>query len=468
MKEIKEIVRIYDKLFVNNTTKILRSSFNEKEEALFDFYHTDLSENSISKKIYNTSPSHQSFQSLKQSLRDKLYLIVLSAKIPNYFQSQRVNISKEWLVIKTLNAFQLRSIAIPISEKLLRKCLKFQMYNEAFELSRNLVDHYAVFVKKPKKAEAFYNTANHCAMLLQKELEYAYLYQTYRSYYGTPKFADSVGEFRKTADELKSLMYLNDNRLLFYYYELRFFEYYILKDYDKLVETCQEALKAFENLPFRHNTIIDIFTFHLIEVHLTFNALEEAKSMIGKYLDKADKKSSAYYRYKELLFRILLFQGAFDEARSVMAYLRKNIRRLSNIFTRDRLLIYEMYIALYENKKINFRKINYNLNKVKQDKRGLHVPYLIAQAIYYYLNDQDKLYEKIDSLNQYAYKYLKGDEFARTRQFIKILNKILFDKDYDITTLEESAKTITNYGLEMVSYEILVDFLVTRTKVVAV
>ncbi|MGA0232589.1 MAG: hypothetical protein ACO3MB_06915, partial [Saprospiraceae bacterium] len=113
--------------------------------------------------------------------------------------------------------------------------------------------------------------------------------------------------------------------------------------------------------------------------------------------------------------------------------------------------------------KLNFRKINYRLNKVKQDKKGLHVPYLIGQAVYFYMHEPDKLIDRMDALNQYAYKYLKEEHFERTRQFIKILDKLI-DGRYDVELiLPEPDETINNHGIELVNYEKILEFMQART-----
>ena len=125
-----------------------------------------------------------------------------------------------------------------------------------------------------------------------------------------------------------------------------------------------------------------------------------------------------------------------------------------------------MYIAILAGNTLNFRRINYNMNKIKKDKKGMHVPFLIAQAIYFYLNDPDKLIDKLDALNQYSYKYLKEEKFERTRQFIKILNRIMNLKDYSDIKISVASEQINNNGIEMVSYDNLLKILETRKNMI--
>lgn len=463
MNELRQIARIYDEMLKNKTSKCIRSGFNDKEESLFDYLQTDMADNTISKKLYNTSPSHQTYQSLKRSLLDKLYTIIISSNVGKSYQKQRLDTGREFLVVKVLTVLKLRSILVPLAKKTLKKCLKYHMYHEGAELARILSEHFSVFSKKKKKAKEYFELAINCSQTYHLELEYGWKYSFYRSLYGTPEFENSIDRFRKTADELEGLFDYKSSRLAFYYYELRFFQFYIQNDLDAVVDICQKAINHFKSLKFNHESAKSIFTFHLIETYLQAKQLDRAEAIILEFLEETDTKKAVYYRYKELLFCIYLYQVDLEKAEPIFEYLQSNIRRLSNIYTRDRLIIYEMYMSILKGKALNFRRINYNLNKVKQDKKGLHVPYLVAQAVYYYLNDPDKLIDKMDALSQYAYKYLKEDHFNRTRQFIKILDKMIDKGSYSDMVLDEPSETINNHGLEIVAYEKLLEFISQTT-----
>lgn len=462
MKPLRDLVRIYDDILKNKTSKFIRAGFNKKEEQLFNALQSGVTENLIARKIYGAGPSHQSYQSLKRSLKEKLYAIVMTSNVGKSYQKQRMDVSREFLVVKVLTVLKMRYIAVPLAEKTLRKCLKFRMYHEAAELGRLLSEHHTVFTKKNTKGREFHELSVRCIDIYRLELEYAWKYSYYRSLYGTAAFEAHLDEFRVTADELEKSFELESTRLAFFYFELRFFQFYLEKDNEAIIDICHKAIAYFDNLPFQFDSIRNIFVFHLIEHYLTVNSLYEAEDTILQFLKNTDSGTSAYYRYKELLLRLYLFQGNRLMASHIFKDLKKSMRRQNTIFTKDRLVIYEMYLALLSDQTLNFRKINYNLNRVKQDKKGLHVPFLIAQAIYYYLHDPDKLIDKLDALNQYAYKYLQSDNFLRTRQFIRILNRIMSGKSYADISLELDAEKISNYALEMVSYDVLLDFIQSR------
>ena len=453
MKEIRNLVRIYDELLKNKTSKFIRKSFNPKEESLFNYYLTNVSENKIAKELYNSGPSHQSFQSLKRSLLEKLYSIIISANVVKSYQKQRLDVGREYLVVKALSFLKMRSLMISLSEKTLHKCIKLHQYNEAAELARLLSEHYSVFSVKRNDAVDYYELSLKCNKIFAYEIEYGWIYSKIRGLYGTPEFEKSVDRISEVADEIKDLFHLNSSRLAYYYYDLRFFEYYILKDFDAMVTICKEAIAYFESLKFNHELARHLFMFHLIEVYLIYNDFDNAKFHIHEFLDQASKKDASYYRYKELLLRIHLYQADLDESVAIYNFLKASTRKSATIYYKDRLIIYEMYLSLLSGKGLNFRKIKYNINKIKKDKKGMHVPYLIGQAIYYYINEPDTLIDKLDALNQYVYKYLKGDEFLRTRQFIKILNRIMDSKPYDDLEITVPQEKVHNYGLEMVSYE---------------
>ncbi len=466
MKELSKIARIYDELLKNKTSKFIRSSFNEKEEKLFSLLQTEVSDNTIAKNIYNVSPSHQSYQSLKRSLLEKLHAIIFTTNTGKGYSKQRLDVSREFLVIRILTILKLRDICIPMAQKTLKKCQRFQMFYEASEICRLLSEHNAVYAKNISEGEHYYKLSVDYIDIYREELRAAWQYQYFRSLYGTKAFEESADKIAIVTHELMGNVGLKSKRLAFFYYDLKFFEYYIRKDNDKMVDVCNEAIAYFDALPFSHDSLKNVFVFHLIELYLITNELEKAKELIISFLDKTDKKSPSYYRYKELLLRIYLFEGRYEKAEEIYQYLEKNIRKLANIYTKDRLILYELYLSILSNREVNFRKVNYNINKIKQDKKGLHVPYLIARAVYQYLNDPDILIDKLDALNQYSYKYLKEGQFNRTRQFIKILNEIMSGKGIDEVQLNEASEQISNYSLEMVSYDILLEKMKSRVELV--
>lgn len=461
MKELRKLAKIYDEILKNKTSRYIRQSFNQKEDTLFKLLKSDVSENSISKKLYNSTPSHQSYQSLKKSLLDKLRSIIITVNVGKALQKQRLECSRQFLVVKILTALKLRSISASMASKLLKKCMKYHMFHESAELARILSEHYSVFDKNPRKAEQHHRLSMDCIQTYSYELHYGWHYSYYRSLYGTGEFEKNLVNFQKTADELAGQLIGRSSRLGFYYFELRFFEFYIQKNLDAQVAICKEALRYFRTLDFKHDSIENIFVFHLIEVYLSFNRLNDAEKLIEEFLEKTDEKNAAYYRYQELLLRVNLYQGNIAKTESVFSYLKKNIRKLSNVYTRDRLIIYEMYLDILKGNEVNFRKINYNLNQVKQDKKGLHVPFLIGQAIYHYKKDPGKLIDKLDALNQYVYKYLKGEDFARTREFIDLLDKLLDAKPKVSGFQFSKPDEIQSNDIEIVAYEKLREFIMS-------
>lgn len=113
---------------------------------------------------------------------------------------------------------------------------------------------------------------------------------------------------------------------------------------------------------------------------------------------------------------------------------------------------------ILNNRVSNFRRINYNLNKVKQDKTGLHVPLLIGKACQSYIHDRDQLIDKFDSLKQYCYRYLQDDKFERTNDFINLLGQLLNGKPINIKHLY-TPKFSTGHSVELINYNILLELL---------
>ena len=120
---------------------------------------------------------------------------------------------------------------------------------------------------------------------------------------------------------------------------------------------------------------------------------------------------------------------------------------------------------------IEFRpfRINRFMNDVplySKDKRGSNVSILIAQFIFLLTeNKTNKIYERLDGLNQYCHRYLRNDNTYRSNCFIKMLMKIPLANFHPVRVrshtkvlwkkLQDAPLTISeqSYEVEIIPYE---------------
>ncbi|MEO1627923.1 MAG: hypothetical protein AAFV25_22430 [Bacteroidota bacterium] len=95
---------------------------------------------------------------------------------------------------------------------------------------------------------------------------------------------------------------------------------------------------------------------------------------------------------------------------------------------REQFAIIEAYLYFLSYKgQLNFSKrfrLGKYLNETIQsqaNKQGDNIAILIAELLVHWTRDRDRFIDRIDTIQQYAYKYLKSPETERARRLIKIL-----------------------------------------------
>ena len=458
MNIVKEFAKNYDDLFKNKVSKPIFSSLNDKEQALYKLLTKDISEVRIAKTLYSGSPSHQSYQSLKKSFLEKFKAIVFTTVGRNNFQKRKIDVFRDLSVLKILEVLHVKPIIEPLALKLLNKAEKFDMFFEQSEAAR-ILHIYHGGLRNLDKTNEYHELSisalekHHAELILSKKFLNIQI-----NLLKTEKKEEVKSLIQIFSEEVESLG-IRTVKTQYYFHETRFYLHYLKGDLLECIEECQRALQYFNGLTQRNDLVINIFTLHLITINIYINEFAKAELLIKSYLNQIDPKVSQYYRYKETLFRIHMFTCKIKEAKEVYQYLDKNIRRLPNADNKDRLLIYKVYMGIISGDEVNFRKINYNINKAKKDKAGVYIPLLVGTAVYNYIHYPDKFIDKMDALNQYCYKYFNQDKHIRTRQFIKILNRFANNRSYDDIELNLAKGSFNNYGLEVVKYEDLISLM---------
>ena len=161
------------------------------------------------------------------------------------------------------------------------------------------------------------------------------------------------------------------------------------------------------------------------------------------------------------MFKIMMHRNDFEKASYLLEYLENNQKRFNDPELKDRLLIYNLFLNLINGKEVNLRKLRYRFNKINKDKDEVLLPFKIGEIAIMYLYDEDKLYDKLDALNQYTYRVLKHKRFERTVLFIRIMTKIVLGKPYDINKLQ-SSNNLSNGTIEIINYSCLIEFLLSK------
>ena len=137
-------------------------------------------------------------------------------------------------------------------------------------------------------------------------------------------------------------------------------------------------------------------------------------------------------------------------------------------------------IAEIKKQKLRTFRLNRFKNEVirfSKDKRGLNITINIIEFLFLLVDGKhDKMLDKLQSLKQYNYKYLKQEQFIRPNTFIKMLLQIpkgkfeaslirekanKYDKILEDNPMDYSEHAIS---IEIIPYEILWEEILTSLK----
>lgn len=461
-----ELARIRKELCSNDTTNDLLSRLPYKHLRLLKSAEDGISEQRISSKIYASGPSGRSYQLAKHNVIDQLCYAIPFINGGDKVQKEKVKVLRHILTIRILEIFGLNAVMTALARRTLKKCQEFQLWDAALYLTNILSLQYAVFELDMKEAHIYNDLSYQYEKKLSDERQFRWAYSQARNHFRSKGENSDVRFLEDIANALQPKLDVGNMRCYFFYFVIRYTEYYCKSELSKAIETLEEGLAYFNNLSYNHTIAKNYFSSILVQSYMETNELSKAKSLLLTFLENSDKNSHQTFRFKEYLFRITLHEHEYDEAQTLYQYLDKNKNRYNDPDLKDRMLIYEIYLNLLIGKKVNMRSLRYRFNRLKKVKEDVYIPFKIGEVAFMYLYEPNKLFDKLDALNQYTYRNLKNKKYKRTVLFIKIITQIMEGKKYDANQLA-SSKMSSNSLMEIIDYNYLISFLLSKEIVVA-
>lgn len=461
MKNILDkFVKNHSDLFQKKEVNELKKQLSKNGLYVYNQLNENVAERKISQKLYGDSPSGAAYQSLQHRMFDKFANAYLMLDSGYNVQREKGRIIRLVALCRILEMYGLRSIMVPIAKKVINKCNRLDLFYDQIEVYSMLSMHYSIYGQNPELAKKYHDLHNQALAIYETESKVK------RAHCTAMQIFITTGEYTQIkliADEIEKYRDVDSHRITFFYYCTRYIQYSSIQDYTSAIGVIKEGIEKFNSYSFDHTIAKNVLTFKLIYCYLSIGKLAQAKLIIISFLENANQSTHQYYRFKELLFKIHLHMGKIDEAKSIFSYLENKCRKLGDNDAKDRVLLYDLYFKLLNGDPISFKRYRYNFNRLKDNQGEILIPFKIAEICYLYLNDTDQLFDKLESLNQYSTKVIKDPKFNRTRSFIKLITKILLNKPYDLTELSNGKKT-SNNGLEIINYEMLLDFLIGQER----
>ncbi|MEM1324090.1 MAG: hypothetical protein AAGG75_27775, partial [Bacteroidota bacterium] len=251
-------------------------------------------------------------------------------------------------------------------------------------------------------------------------------------------------------------------------------------EYLRIITDCTKALQYFEGKS-------GVYPAH----HLFFLRNKgTAQTAIGQYEEAAISYEEAelyvankpYNAYTLQYYKILnalhaqQYQIAFD--------LCQKSRRCKIEDLRQHFIIVEAYLHflahmgfLQLNRPFRISRYINDTFKAQEDKQGSNINILIAELLVYLVTNRGKFIDRIEAVQHYSYRHLKGSDTQRAKWFIKILCLLPHPKvNFHPVALQRKAKRYIDllknhpvrmgegFAVEIIPFERLIEMIIEKAR----
>lgn len=415
---------------------ITSGQIDSEEAACLHLYGED--ENSVSK-----------MRAVKKRLEEKLINTIFFIDSDRFsrtdFDKKQLRSYISFTAIKILKHQNQLDLSTKLAVKLLSKAIATDMIDLAYLLNQDLMQYYSILNYKRSLSKYHLDLDVKLSALFNAEMKARRLFIYFASFINQNKtyFADEIDpdiivELQELSKKLESIKTYDFN---YFIRNAMYFKAWLEKDLEKMELLAKAAVVYFREKKGFSN--LGLFSF-VQKLGFVLERKQNYSEAIKIYeqalsLDMLEGGTS-WYNIRSHLFdshlRLKDYSSCFKYASQAVQH--KSFRKLFSNY-KEPWIIREAYlrflieigkldIQLSEESKhmpFSLAKFANEVNQFSKDKRGLNIAIIIVQALFLlFRNQSDKFERKIETLGQYAFRYLKNDETLRSNAFIKILQKL--------------------------------------------
>lgn len=391
----------------------------------------------------NRKKSSSTFTRLKSRLKD----ILLQAFMinPNNLEAgdPRINESiigyRQVFIARLLNIKRSR-LGIEMMEKSITKSMKYHSAESVLFQARLLVSYYGQSSYNRYKFKKYSDIQDRFFKYYQWEVKaeryYAELQRNQLQSLANPS-DDIIQKARQYVEELDSVSGINSFNFLNFRYRVKaaYLEY--TKKYDQLLEISKKAYKEFSAPQYRSTRTLAGINLRIVYALLQENKFDEVLKIGYRDLNRLAFGSFGWYLIAHYTLKAELYKGDYAKAVSLISKMMdtnkfkkvpNNFQEIFNTTLGYIHLIVDSGIA-GEPKQLKKQLPEFKLGKFlntipvfSKDKRGINVSiHLMHIAFLLQRKDFNSIIDRVDSLNQYAYRYLRKDDSFRSNCMIKMV-----------------------------------------------
>jgi hypothetical protein len=269
-------------------------------------------------------------------------------------------------------------------------------------------------------------------------------------------------------------------RLAHFVFSLEMFGYGFVNDYKNMMGVCDKAIIFFEKKGKQFNSSA-IFYQQKLECCIYFGLYTEGVALQPKIQSFLVEGNHNWFKNQELMMKLCFHSAQYEEAYTVFRETtgHPKFKKLIGSY-QEFWKVYEVYIYVCvslgliknlsaEGQRKRFRFVTFvnNVPSFVFDKRGMNIPIIIAQILYFLAKkDFDSVFSRIVSIEKYCVRHLVDKDFdVRSYYFIKML-LTLPEAEYNLKRVQTRSKGFKekfeaapanskNIELEIMPYETL-------------
>jgi hypothetical protein len=384
------------------------------------------------------------FARLKGRLRDVLFqAIILQSQVANtedIRSNEFLYNFRQTLISRILLQRRAVQLSTEIIEKSIVKSMRYHVTENVLEQSRMLIAHYNGAMYNKYKLNKYQS--------IQSEYLEIYKWEIKSENYYLDLQRDQFQSLANPSDEMKNKAYTyftdlqkaKGIRSYFFNYnkyriEASYFEY--TKNYIRLLEISENALKEFNAPDFKTGNAISAISLRKLWALIQVEKLEESIKVGSKLMSRLPSGSVQWYRIAHYTLKAKLYFGDYAGAIATITEMIENPKfaklgdYFKEIFTTtlgyihlliDSGMISDVEAIKYKVPEFKLGKFLNTTPTFSKDKRGINVSILLMHiGFLLQRKDYNAIIDRVDSLNQYAYRYLRKDDSFRSNCMIKMV-----------------------------------------------
>jgi hypothetical protein len=490
MKEVKEILQLIKKgiltLSLSDTVGeqgVHHVKMNKLLDAL-DAGSIDSDEEGA-QLLFPEDKTGGKYRSLKSDLKTRLYSAVMNINSNqtkfNDYQRSYYQCHKQWVVVKILTGVNANTSAVALANRLLKQAEKYHFTLLCMDITSYLRIQYGVREANEKKSVLASTQFAQYFELYQAELlaEQYYTDLTIKLANNQAAKGEANDMAIRYSEAIEAKMHTQSSyKLQMYGYLVRLLRYSTMDDYPNALVICSEALDYFRSLPYEANIPLQIFNYQILVCHIQMGQFKEAEAVAKDCISLFAEGSFNWFKYQDLYFLLLLHTAEYEKAGALLKYI---INHPKLEFLPDNMKelwgLYEAYIHYLSlcgkvstsfTKKFKLSKFINDASILTKDKGGRNIAIIIVRLLILLRAEKfPQILDEMETIHQYCYNYLRGNQTKRSFTLIKMLLAVplaQFDPERiadkvskHIKVLEESKFDILNqtYEIEILPFEVL-------------